>query len=69
MFKVLAEHPELQQNFDTVKIFKHIARNSGAKDVERFVRVKTAPDEEVMKEVDKGNVVPINQGQGQGGLA
>jgi hypothetical protein len=65
MFKSMAEHPELQQTFDTVRIFKHIARNSGAKDVERFIRVKAAPDEEVLNEVDKGNLIPFEQGGGQ----
>ena len=65
IFKSMAEHPELQQTFDTVRIFKHIARNSGAKDVEQFVRVKTAPDEEVLDEAEKGNLIPFNQEGGQ----
>jgi len=62
MFKVLSEHPELQQTFDSVRIFKHIARNSGAKDVDQFVRVKTMPDEAVMNEVQKGNITNFNLG-------
>ena len=64
MFKVLSEHPELQEKFDTVKIFKHIAVNSGAKDINQFVRVKPMEDEEVMNQVDKGNLVPQQGGQG-----
>jgi hypothetical protein len=59
MFKVLSEHPELQKEFDSVRIFKHIARNSGAKDVEEFVRTKTMPDEEIVQQADKGNIVPM----------
>ena len=63
MFKVIAEHPELQQNFDSIRIFKHIARNNGAKDVEEFVRVKAVPDEQVVVDADKGNLVQIGRGQ------
>jgi len=62
MFKVIAEHPELQQSFDTIRIFKHIARNSGAKDVEQFVKTKAMPDEQVMNEVGKGNLTNFNPG-------
>jgi hypothetical protein len=61
MFKVIAEHPELQQNFDSIRIFKHIARNNGAKDVEEFVRVKALPDEQVVVDADKGNLVQIGR--------
>jgi hypothetical protein len=59
MFKVIAEHPELQANFDSIRIFKHIARNTGAKDVEEFVRVEALPDEQVDIEAGKGNLVPM----------
>lgn len=62
MFKVLAEHPELQNKFDTVRIFKHIAVNSGAKDVEQFVRTTSMADEEIVNQVDKGNLVPFQGG-------
>jgi hypothetical protein len=62
MFKVLSEHPELQQTFDSVRIFKHIARNSGAKNVDQFVKVKAMPDEAVMDEVQKGNITNFNLG-------
>jgi hypothetical protein len=65
MFKVLAEHPELQSKFDTVRIFKHIAVNSGAKDVEQFVRTVPMEDEQIEQQVDKGNIVPF-QGGGVG---
>jgi hypothetical protein len=62
MFQVLAEHPELQQKFDTIRIFKHIAVNSGAKDVDQFVRAVPMQNEQVMNEVDKGNLVPFPGG-------
>jgi len=68
MFETLATQPELAQKFDIVKIFKHIARNAGAKNVNEFIRrggdiaSETMPNEDVSKEVDKGNLIPINQG-------
>lgn len=61
MFEVLASHPELQQQFDLVRIFKHIARNSGAKNIEEFTRVQVAPDDQVAAQANAGNTVPINQ--------
>ncbi len=66
LFKEIATHPELQQTFDIVRIFNHIARNSGAKNVSEFRRVNvgTMPNEQVMKEAQAGNLVPI-----QGGLS
>jgi hypothetical protein len=64
MFGVLAEHPELQQSFDIVRIFNHIARNSGAKNVSEFrkVNVGTMPNKQVLKEAQAGNLVPIQGG-------
>ncbi len=68
MFDTLAQHPELAQNFDTVKIFKHIARNAGAKNVNEFVRrggdmqAGVMPNEEISDQVQRGNLVPINGG-------
>jgi hypothetical protein len=61
MFEILASHPELLQKFDITRIFTHIARNEGAKNVERFVRVQQRPQEEVEQEEQAGNLVPITQ--------
>ena len=61
MFEMLSANPELQQKFDIVRIFKHIARNNGAKNVDEFVRVQKASDEAVAGQAEAGNVVPINQ--------
>jgi len=64
MFDTLAAHPELDAKFDIVKIFRHIARNSGAKNISDFERkqppaqAKVAQDEDVMREVEAGNLVP-----------
>jgi hypothetical protein len=65
MFQVIGQQPELQAQFDTVRIFKHWARLSGAKNVEDFVRrnPQAAPqvveDEEVQRQREAGNLVEI----------
>jgi hypothetical protein len=61
MFKVMAQYPELQQSFDIVRVFNHIARNSGAKNVSEFrkINVGTMPDEQVMQQAAAGNLIPM----------
>lgn len=61
MFDRISQHPELLQVFDIGRIFMHIARNTGAKNVQDFVRVSVAPDEQVLDLEDKGNIIPLNQ--------
>lgn len=65
MFDTIANHPELNQSFDITRIFKHIARNSGAKNVGEFLRKggqmqpQQMGDEQVQREAEKGNIVPV----------
>jgi len=65
LFQTLASSPELAQNFDIVRIFTHIARNLGAKNVNDFVRrggdiqPKVMPNEAVANQVQQGNLVPV----------
>ena len=61
MFKLMSEHPELQQKFDLVRIFKHIVRNNGAKNTDEFIKVQQLPDEQVNQQVRSGNLVPTGQ--------
>jgi hypothetical protein len=70
IFRILVSQPTLFQSFDMVRIFKHIARIMGAKDVESFTLgsgpippVSTKIDSQVNidKGVQSGNVVPIEQ--------
>ncbi len=67
MFDILAQHPELDKKFDIVRIFRHIARNSGAKNVSDFERkqpppqAKIVPDEDVARNVEAGNLVRLNR--------
>ena len=64
MFSTIASTPELYQQFDVFRIFTYIAQQLGAKNVEDFRRVAgqtkvvQAPDEQVLNEVQKGNLVP-----------
>jgi hypothetical protein len=64
LFQAITKEPELRQTFDVVRVFKHIARNMGAKSVEDFVRrtpmkTQVMPDEQVESMAQKGNVVPL----------
>jgi len=66
MFSVLASHPELSQTFDLTRIFKYVATNMGAKNVDEFVRVKPQimPDEQVRDMAQAGNAVPLEEAMG-----
>lgn len=61
MYPHIAEDP----NFDQLKIFQHIARLSGAKDVGSFIKrqvgAKVVDDETLRKDIDAGNVVPAGE--------
>lgn len=65
LFQILGSNPELAQRFDVVRIFSHIARNLGAKNVNDFVRkggeikTETMPNEAVAQQAQAGNIVPI----------
>ncbi len=68
LFQIMAQSPELAQHFDMQRIFTHIARQMGAPNVDGFVRqngggppnIEVRPDEEVIDEVDRGNLIPTN---------
>ena len=65
MFQSIMQNPELSQHFDVPRIFTHIARQMGAKNVDDFIRrggqvqTQVMPDEDVMSQVDRGNLVPV----------
>ena len=68
LFQILGGNPELAQNFDVVRIFMHIARNLGAKNVNDFVRrggninPQSMPNQQVAQQVQRGNLIPLKQG-------
>lgn len=66
LFQIIGSQPELQQRFDVGRLFKHIARNLGAKDVEQFERQQmpgvvpgVLPDDTVQSEAEAGNLVNV----------
>lgn len=67
LFQIMAQNPEVGQQFDMVRVFKHIAVGLGAKDVNSFVRQggdvvpMTMDNEEVLKQVDAGNIAPVQE--------
>lgn len=65
MFKVITQSPELMQTFDVFKIFSFIAQEMGARNIEDFrknvqnIQTTTMPDEQVLREQEKGNIIPV----------
>ncbi len=66
LFGIIAEHPEVAQDIDPVRVFTHIARELGAKNVHDFkraagnVQAEVRPDEDVQREVERGNLRPVD---------
>ena len=67
MLQVVSTQPELAQELDSVRIFKHWARISGAKNVQDFLRRRpnAAPrvvsDDEAEDQRQRGNFVPLSE--------
>lgn len=64
--QILTQNPILAQKFDIVRIFKHMARINGAKNVGDFINkgggnVTTMPNETVAQEAQAGNMVPADE--------
>ena len=70
VFRIMSQQPQMYQNFDMVRIFKHIARIMGAKDINEFVinsgpvsniqtSIQSTP--QIEGQVQQGNMVPIEQ--------
>lgn len=67
MFQAIGQSPVLASRIDVFRLFMHIARNLGAKDIESFelrgaipqTNVQTLPDEEVQRQAQAGNLVPL----------
>jgi len=65
LFDILGKNPELAQEFDVVRVFKHIARNMGAKNVNDFVRrggniqPNMQTSDQVNQGVAAGNIMPM----------
>ena len=63
MLETLTSNQELAQSFDSVKIFSSLMKDLGEANVDYYRRanVEVRPDENILDEADKGNVIPISQ--------
>lgn len=69
----VAQDPELRQVFDITQLFKHMAELAGVKNIDDYIRKQgvetpqgmqpgqrtTMPDEQIQKQVQKGNLVGV----------
>ena len=72
LFNIITQSQQLMNSFDVVRIFKYIARNSGAKNVDEFVRrgagaqqggIRLMPDQQVLEQQQAGNITPMRSQQ------
>ena len=73
VFRILSQQPLLYQQFDMVRVFKHIARIMGAKDINEFImqqpmQAQVVGQDRLEQGVQQGNLVPVEEFPGQGGL-
>lgn len=69
LYQILGSNPQLASRFDMVRIFKFMARNMGAKNVDDFelsqmtnippVQGQGMPDQQIDQQVQAGNLVPV----------
>ncbi|MHA2376685.1 MAG: portal protein [Candidatus Thorarchaeota archaeon] len=66
LFQIISQNPMLAQlaKIDLGRMFKHIARMGGAKNIDDFVikdgdEMEVAPDEDVLSQAQRGNIVPM----------
>lgn len=73
MFQVMSANPAVGIGFDIVRVFKHIGRMLGAKNINEFVKkagganIQMAQTDQLMREAERGNVVPIKGAEGKTG--
>ena len=64
LYQIMSQNPQVGAQFDMVRVFKHVARQLGAKNVDDFqlkgneVQPNIIPDEKALKEVERGNLLP-----------
>lgn len=65
MFDTIARTPELYQLIDIGRVFRYVATQMGAKNVDNFMRVPIqpmgAPTGDVMAQAQAGNMIPIDE--------
>ena len=68
MFAQLRNIPQVMQEYDMGKIFGHVAQLGGLKNIKQF-KLQVSPDEEIIRQVQQGNVIALggdNGGTGGG---
>ena len=66
LFQTLAQQPIIAQDFEMTQIFKHMAHQMGAKNIDDFVKApqqqppQVQEDGQVEQQVQQGNLVPQN---------
>jgi len=69
LYDILAKNPQLGSQFDMVRIFEYMALNMGAKNVQDFrISPKIMSDDQINRERQKGNLVPMEGGEGNVGV-
>jgi len=69
LYDILAKNPQLGSQFDMVRIFEYMALNMGAKNVQDFrISPKIMSDDQISRERQKGNLVPMEGGEGNVGV-
>lgn len=65
IFQIVSQNPAVSMQFDLVRIFLHMARLMGAKNLQDFINKapmmapQVMPDEQVMQQADAGNMIPM----------
>jgi len=59
----MRQMPDIAQQYDMGGIFSWVAKLAGLKNIDQF-RIQLTPQEEIMQNVERGNLVPISGGQG-----
>lgn len=63
MFAQLRNVPQVTQEYDMGKVFAHVAQLGGLKNIKQF-RIQTRPEDELIKAVQNGNVLPLGGNNG-----
>lgn len=72
LFQIMAQNEQIGQQFDMPRVFRHIAQQMGARNLEEFMRKaeegpnpQVMEDEEVERQRDRGNIRPATNGEPQ----
>jgi len=56
LFRIASGNPQIAQKLNWIKLFKHLGRNLGAKNVDDFI-VEVQPDEKIRRQQQQGNLI------------